>query len=147
MASVTLAARHVQPPAGRRRGAFYAGAAVDILLGLDLLLFGGWIAGLLLPGAPELFGLSAAAVLRGLGLALLIVGADTILLARSEGRLGRLLPAIPALNWAFAAALALALIAGFDALSGAGAALVAALAAGSVVFALLQQRALSRRPA
>lgn len=146
MASVT----HVEPrsvSASRGRGAFYAGAAADIVLGLDLLLFGGWLAGLLLPGQPELFGLSTAALLRVVGAALLIAGLDTILLARSEGRLGRLLPAVPALNWAFAAAMALVLVAGHAALSAVGAVLVAALGVGSVVLALLQQRALARRQA
>ena len=142
MVSIANVERSAAQGAGRRRGPFYLGGAIDVLLGLDLLLFGGWIAGAILPDQPQVFGVETATILRILGAALLVVGLDAIVLARSTGRLARLLPAMPALNWAFAAAMILVLALGYGQLSAFGVVAAVVLAAVGAGLAIAQSRAL-----
>lgn len=124
--------------------AFHVGGGLDLLLGADLLLFGGWVAEKLLPGAPEVLGFEAATVVRIVGALLMVVGADTLLMARSTGRLRRLLPAIVWLNWGWVAGSALLLLAAGSAFSGLGIAAVIAVAVAVAALAVAQGRALSQ---
>jgi hypothetical protein len=145
MVSATLAAR---PRRTARPGllAFYLGAGFDLLLGLDLLLFGGPVAELVLPNHPELLGVETATLARGLGLALIVVALDGFLFARSP-RLRKLLPAIVALNWSWVAVSAVALLFDSDALSGAGVAIVLVVALLTAALGATQARALGQRAA
>ena len=143
MVSATLAARPNQTARTGLR-AFYLGAGFDLLLGLDLLLFGRAISELVLPNHPELFGIATATLARGLGLALVVVAIDGFLFARSP-RLRKLLPAIVALNWSWVAVSAVVILFDYDALSGAGVAIVVAVALLTAVLGATQSRALARQ--
>lgn len=121
---------------------FYLNAAIDAVLGLDLLLFAGWIAGLILPGDADIAGIAAPALLRGIGVVLLIAGVETAVMARSPARWRRGLWAIAGLNAAAAALLAADLLFAAGMLSAIGILLMIALAAGSLALAVLQIRAL-----
>lgn len=127
---------------GRFPVPFYIGAAFDILLGLDLVVAGGWIAAQAAPAHPEVFGIATATVLQILGVVLMIYGADTALAARSRGLLRKLLPVIVGANWAWVVLSAAFLLVDGQALSGAGIALVVIVAAITGVLAWSQQRAL-----
>ncbi len=142
MVSATLAARPNQTARTGLR-AFYLGAGFDLLLGLDLLLFGRTISELVLPNHPELFGIATATLARGLGLALVVVAIDGFLFARSP-RLRKLLPAIVALNWSWVAVSAVVILFDADALSGAGVAIVIVVALLTAVLGATQSRALTR---
>ena len=149
MVSATPAARVNQgrPSQGAARPgltAFYVGAGFDLLLGLDLLLFGRAVAELVLPDHPELFGVETATLARGLGLALVVVALDGFLFARSA-RLRKLLPAIVALNWSWVAVSAVVLLFDSDVLSGAGVAIVLVVALLTAALGATQSRALTRR--
>jgi hypothetical protein len=129
---------------GANMTAFHVGGGLDLLLGADLLLFGGWVADKLLVDQAEVLGMEPATVIRIVGALLLAVGAETLLLARSTGRLRRLLPAIVWLNWAWVAASALLLAVAGSAFSGLGVAAVGAVAIVVAALAVAQGRALAR---
>lgn len=121
---------------------FYAGAAIDLVLGLELMLFGGWFAALMLPDTPQILGLSTALLLRLAGGVLLLFAVDTFIVARSQGRLARFRPAVMAANWVGAAlCLGLALLAA-PVLSTVGVTLLVGLALIGAVVAMTQKRAL-----
>lgn len=124
---------------GRR--AFYIGAAIDFVLGLELLLFGPAAAALLLPEETHLLGIETGTLLRVLGAVLIVVAADTVLLARSA-RLQRYLKLVVAANWTWVAASAVAIVAGWSALSTFGIVAIAAVALVTAELAIFQRRAL-----
>lgn len=57
---------------------FVIGAAADLLLGLDLLVAGNFMAAWLAPGIPTVAGVPTGTVLHGVGAALLIVAVATL---------------------------------------------------------------------
>ena len=57
---------------------FVIGAAADLLLGLDLLVAGNFMAQWLAPGLPTVMGVPTGTVLHGVGALLLIVAAATL---------------------------------------------------------------------
>ena len=143
MVSATLAAARPAPERASGLAAFHLGAAFDLLLGLDLLLFGRTVAELVLPDYPTLLGIETATLPRCLGAALVLVAVDGFLFARIA-RLRRLLPALVALNWAWVAVSAVVLLFDSDALSGAGVALVLVVALLTAALVAAQTRALRR---
>lgn len=133
-------------PGERRRRptmrAFYIGAAIDLVLGIELLLFADWLAAALLPEQPQLLGLATPVLLRITGLVLLLIAVETVLMARSQGWLRPLLPSVVVLNWASVAACIILLAIGYQALSAFGLAVLTVLGGLGIVLALGQQRAL-----
>lgn len=143
MVTMTDAGATTARRGGGRLTAFHVGGGLDLLLGADLLLFGGWVAETLLPGAPEALGFEAATAVRVVGALLMVVGVDTLLMARSTGRLRRLLPAVVWLNWAWVAGSVLLLLVAGSAFSGLGIAAVIAVALVVAALAVVQARALA----
>lgn len=121
---------------------FYIGAFADTVVGVGLITSAEFIAPMILPDHPTLLGIAVASVLRFLGLFLLAFALDTIVVARSNGALGRFRSWIVAANWATVALAVLVLGLWHGALSPLGIALVATIALAVGVFASLQQRAI-----
>lgn len=122
--------------------AFYAAAVIDLLLGLDLILFAGWLAAQAAPAHPVVFGIETATLLRIAGVVLIVFAAETALAARSKGMFARMRPLIVATNWAFVAASVVGVLFLANALSGAAIALLLIVAAATAFLALGQQRSL-----
>ncbi|MBX9964226.1 MAG: hypothetical protein K2Y35_14295 [Burkholderiales bacterium] len=121
---------------------FYVGAFADTVVGVGLVAFAKTIAPLILPDHPAILGIAVSSVLRFLGLFLLVFALDTVMVARSNGVLGRFRSWIVAANWATVALAVLVLGLWHGALSLLGIAMVAAIALAVGVFASLQQRAI-----
>lgn len=121
--------------------AFYIGAAIDFVLGLELVLFGPAVAALLLTEPTQLFGIEGGTLLRVLGAALIVLAAETFWLARSS-TLQRYLKLVVAANWAWVAASAVAVVAGYTALSTFGVVAITAVALVAAELAIFQRRAL-----
>lgn len=121
---------------------FYVGAFADTVVGLGLVALAETITPMILPDHPTILGLTVSAVLRFLGLFLLVFALDTVVVARSNGALGRFRSWIVAANWATVALAVLVLGLWHGALSLLGIALVATIALAVGVFASLQQRAI-----
>jgi len=120
---------------------FYVGAAIDLVLGLDLLLFGPALAALLMPGQAEVLGVASGTLLRVLGALLIVFALDTVWLARSPN-LRRYLPLVIAANWVWVAVSAVAIVAGYSVLSTVGVVAIAAAALIAAELAIFQRRAL-----
>ncbi len=139
--SVTASDSNVSRFAERNAKAYYAGAAADVAVGTGLVVFAGSIAALVMPGQATILGLPLSSILRFLGVFLLVFAIDTVLIARSQGVLGRFRSWIVAANWV-TVALAVAVLALWHALlSPLGIAMVASVALAVGVFASLQQKA------
>lgn len=119
---------------------YYLGAAADAVVGLELALFGPQVARLAMPTLDTLFGADPGVVLRIVGVALLVFALDTMLIARSPGRLGRLRPWIARANLATAALGAIALLTAHAAFSPIGIAAVALMSAALLLIGWWQQR-------
>lgn len=119
---------------------FYVGAAIDLTLGLDFLAFADALAQVFLPAHPTVLAIPTPMLLRGLGLLLIAFAAATALFARAP-RLRRLLPAVVALNWAWAA-MSAALIFAQPPLSSVAVAAVVPAGVLTAALALAQSRAL-----
>lgn len=106
---------------------FVIGAAADLLLGLDLLVAGEFMAAWLAPGIPTVLGLPTATVLHVVSAGLLIVAAATLAFTWLDAS-RKSLWSIVLLNeaWVIGSAVLVALAHG--ALSGAGNAIVLGLA-------------------
>ncbi|MCC7548956.1 MAG: hypothetical protein IT532_14440 [Burkholderiales bacterium] len=130
------------PVSGTSRSSlpFHLGAGADVLVGLELALFGPDVARLTMPALDTLLGADPGSVLRVLGLALIVFAIDTVLVARSHGRLGRLRAWIANANLATAALGALLLLAAHAALSPIGIAAVAAICVALAVIGAWQRR-------
>lgn len=83
----------------RKLWPFHVGAFADTLVGLDLVIFAGDIARLLMPEQGTILGFATASVMRFLGAFLILFAIGTVLIARSQGRLARFLCWIVAANW------------------------------------------------
>lgn len=121
---------------------FYLGAAVDIVLGFDLLVFTDWIAGTILPGGTAIAGIALPAVLRGIGVVLLVIGLETAVMARNPVRWRQGLWVIAGLNVVAAASAIADLLFAVAMLSAAGIPVMVAVAAGCLGLTALQVRAL-----
>jgi len=119
---------------------FHLGAAADLLVGLDLALFGPDVARLAMPAVEKLLGADPGTVLRVLGVALIVFAIDTVLIARSQGRLARLRGWIANANLASAALGAVVLLTAHAALSSIGFAAVAAISVALAVLGIWQRR-------
>jgi hypothetical protein len=126
--------------AARTLAPFYLGAAADIVVGLELALFGPDVAQIMMPSLGSLLGADPGTVMRVLGVVLLVFAVDTILIARSKGRLARLRPWIARANLG-SAALAGLLLAAYPAFSTVGVAAVAVIAVALGVIGLWQHKA------
>ncbi|HEY8553304.1 MAG TPA: hypothetical protein VIL43_02050 [Burkholderiales bacterium] len=133
----------VQETAVRARSLrpFYVGAAIDLVLGLDLLLFGPALAAWLVPAQAEVLGVASGTLLRALGVLLIVFALETVWLARAPN-LRRYLSLAIAANWAWVAVSALAIVAGYSVLSTAGVVAAAATALVAAELAIFQRRAL-----
>ena len=120
---------------------FQIAGAIDVMLGLDLLAFGGTAAALFLPGATDVVGMDPALFVRMLGAALLLVGIETLAAAQIQ-QFRRFLPAVVAMTWACAAASVAAMALWHGPLSAIGIAFLAVMAAAAATLALAQGRAL-----
>jgi len=118
---------------------YYLGAAADFIVGLELALFGPQVARLAMPALDTLLGAEPGAVLRIVGVALLVFALDTVLIARSQGRLGRLRPWIARANLATAALGVIALLVAHAALSPIGIAAVALMSVALLLIGWWQQ--------
>lgn len=112
----------------RRLAPFYIGAAADILIGLELALFGPAIAQLLMPAHEQVLGMPAGTLLRVLGVALIVFAIDTIIVARSRGKLAQFRSWIVKSNFATAAFAVMLLLAAHSAFSTFGIAAIAVIA-------------------
>lgn len=128
--------------AGRKPTPFYIGAVADVVVGLDLAIFGPQIAQLILPDRATIFGFESASVLRFLGLFLILFAIETIVVARSQGTVGRFRSWIVAANWATVALAVVVLAAAHGAFSIVGIAAVITIAVAVGVFAFLQGRSI-----
>ena len=127
--------------AARSLAPFYLGAAADIVVGLELALFGPNVAQFLMPTLESLLGAEPGTVLRVLGAALIVFAVDTILIARAQGRLVRLRPWIAKANLVSAALAALLLLAAYPAFSSVGIAAIAAIAVALAAIGVWQHKA------
>ena len=134
-----ISRRHPDP---RNPMAFHIGAAADVLVGMGLTVFAGDVASLLLPQHAEILGIAAASVMRFLGLFLILFAIETVVVARSQGALGRFRSWIVGANWATVALAIVVIAAWHAALSMLGIAAVAAIAVAVGLFAFLQGRSL-----
>ncbi|HEV8647008.1 MAG TPA: hypothetical protein VGR01_15725 [Burkholderiales bacterium] len=126
----------------RKLWPFHVGALADTLVGLDLVIFAGDIARLLVPEQATILGFATTSVMRFLGAFLILFAIDTVVLARSQGRLARFLSWIVAANWATVALAVVVIALWHAAFSVMGIAAVAVIAVAVGIFAALQQRAL-----
>lgn len=126
----------------RKLWPFHVGALADTLVGLDLVIFAGDIARLLVPEQATILGFATTSVMRFLGVFLILFAIDTVVLARSQGRLARFLSWIVAANWATVTLAVVVIALWHAAFSAMGIAAVAVIAVAVGIFAALQQRAL-----
>lgn len=117
---------------------FLLGATMDVLLGLDLLLFAGPIMELSLVAPFDPLFLQVA------GGVLLVYGIDMALVARSKGRMRRLLPLFMAANWAYVPVSVGAVLLFADHLTGLGVVLILATSVATGLLAVPQQRFMKR---
>jgi hypothetical protein len=106
---------------------FVIGAAADLLLGLDLLLAGNLMAVWLFPGIPTVAGIPMETVLHATGALLLAVAAATLAFTWLDAS-RKTLWTIIVLNEAWVIGSAVVVALAYDALSGAGNAIVLGLA-------------------
>lgn len=128
--------------AGRALWPFHVGAAADVAVGAGLIAFAVPVAGLILPSHAEVFGISSAAILRGLGIFLVLFALETVLVARARGMLARFRSWVVAANWATVALVAGLLAGANAAFSGIGLAAVALVGIFVAAITVLQQRAI-----
>ena len=98
---------------------FVIGAAADLLLGLDLLVAGNFMAAWLAPGVQTVLGIPTASVVHGIGALLLAVAAATLAFTWLDAS-RKTLWTIVVLNEAWIAGSAVLVALAHDALSGAG---------------------------
>lgn len=106
---------------------FVIGAAADLLLGLDLLVAGEFMAAWLAPGIPTVLGLPTATVLHIVGAGLLIVAVATLAFTWLDAS-RKTLWSIVLLNEAWVIGSAVLVVFAHDLLSGFGNAIVLGLA-------------------
>jgi hypothetical protein len=106
---------------------FVIGAAADLLLGLDLLVAGNFMAMWLAPGIPTVAGVPTGTVLHGVGAALLIVAVATLAFTWLDAS-RKTLWSIVLLNEAWVIGSAILVALAHDALSGTGNFIVLGLA-------------------
>lgn len=122
---------------------FVIGAAADLLLGLDLLVAGEFMAAWLAPGIPTVLGLPTATVLHVVGAGLLVVAAATLAFTWLDAS-RRTLWSIVLLNEAWVIGSAALVAVAHELLSGLGNVVVlglAAVLAGLTVFQFRNIRA------
>lgn len=127
---------------GLRQWPFHLGAAADVVVGLGLVLFAGNIARLAMPEHDTILGFATSSVMRFLGVFLILFAIETVVLARSQGRLARYLSWIVMANWATVALAIILLAASHSAFSAIGIAALMVVAAAVGIFAFLQQKSL-----
>jgi hypothetical protein len=128
--------------AGRKPASFYVGAVADVVVGLDLTIFGPEIARLILPDHVTIRGFESASMMRFLGLFLILFAIETVVVARSQGTLGRFRSWIVAANWATVVLAVVVLAAAHSAFSVLGIAAVVAIVVAVGVIAFLQGKSL-----
>ncbi|HEY7610084.1 MAG TPA: hypothetical protein VIF14_12685 [Alphaproteobacteria bacterium] len=106
---------------------FVVGAAADLLLGLDLLVAGNFMAAWLAPGVQAVLGVPTAAVAHGIGVLLLVVAAATLAFTWLDASRKTLWTVI-VLNEAWIAGSAVLVVFAHETLSGAGNAIVLGIA-------------------
>ena len=106
---------------------FVIGAAADLLLGLDLLVAGNFMAAWLAPGIPTVLGVPTGAVLHIVGAALLIVAAATLAFTWLDAS-RKTLWTVVLLNEAWVLGSAILVVLAHDLLSGLGNGLVLGVA-------------------
>jgi hypothetical protein len=121
---------------------FHAGAAADVAVGAGLLALAPQIASLILPAHPEVAGLATAAILRGLGLFLILFALETVVVAKARGMLSKFRSWVVAANWATVALVVVVLVATGSAFSATGIAAVAVVGVVVAGITVLQQRAI-----
>lgn len=114
---------------------FLAAAAMDVLLGLDLLFLAGPIMELALVAPIDPIWLQAA------GVALAVYGVDMAIVARSRGALRRFRPVFLIANWIYVPLALGAALVFADLLTGIGTAMLLATVVATGVLAFFQQRA------
>jgi hypothetical protein len=125
---------------------FVVGAAADLLLGLDLLVAGNFMAAWLAPGVQTVLGVPTAAVVHGIGALLLVVAAATLAFTWLDASRKTLWTVI-VLNEAWIAGSAILVAFAHDALSGAGNAIVLGVATVLAGLTFVQFRNLRRAQA
>lgn len=121
---------------------FHVGAAADVGVGVGLLALAPQIASLILPAHSEVAGLAIAAILRGLGLFLILFALETVVVARAQGTLSKFRSWVVAANWATVALVVVLLIAAGSAFSAIGVAAVAVVGVLVAGITVLQQKAI-----
>jgi len=106
---------------------FVIGAAADLLLGLDLLVAGNFMATFLAPGIQTVAGIPTGTVLHGVGAALLVVAAATLAFTWLDAS-RKTLWTVVLLNEAWVLGSAILVVLAHDLLSGLGNGLVLGLA-------------------
>jgi hypothetical protein len=106
---------------------FVIGAAADLLLGLDLLVAGNFMALWLAPGVQTVAGIPTGTILHGVGALLLVVAAATLAFTWLDAS-RKTLWTVVVLNEAWVIGSAILVALAHDALSGAGNAIVLGLA-------------------
>ena len=106
---------------------FVIGAAADLLLGLDLLVAGSFMANWLAPGIPTVAGIPTATILHGVGALLLVAAAATLAFTWLDAS-RKTLWTIVVLNEAWIIGSAILVALAHDLLSGTGNAIVLGLA-------------------
>ncbi len=106
---------------------FVIGAAADLLLGLDLLVAGNFMAAWLAPGIQTVAGIATGTLLHGVGAALLVVAAATLAFTWLDAS-RKTLWSVVLLNEAWVVGSAILVVFAHEALSGAGNAIVLGLA-------------------
>jgi hypothetical protein len=121
---------------------FHAGAAADVAVGAGLLALAPQIAALILPSHAEVAGLATAAILRGLGVFLILFAVETVVVAKARGMLSRFRSWVVAANWATVALVAFILVTAGSAFSAIGVAAVAVVGIFVAGITALQQKAI-----
>lgn len=106
---------------------FVIGAAADLLLGLDLLVAGNFMAAWLAPGIETVAGIPTGTILHGVGAALLVVAAATLAFTWLDASRKTLWTVI-LLNEAWVIGSAVLVVLAHDALSGFGNVIVLGIA-------------------
>lgn len=127
---------------GRKQWPFHVGAVADVLVGLDLVFFADYVAQLTMPEQATILGFATASVIRFLGVFLILFAIDTVLIARSQGTLGRFRSWIVAANWATVAMAVVVIVLWHAAFSAIGIAAVAGIGVAVAVLAFLQHRSI-----